>query len=226
MILDAPDPSTSQINRFYTAEFLAEVKKILSPGGVLSFALGHYENYVSPELARMLASEHRTLRESFAHVLMIPGGRIYFVASDGPLNLGIASVLENRRISTRLVKRPYLDATLSSDRLADLQRAIRQPASINKDLNPVLYYYYLLHWANQFKVRFGMLEGLFLILLGVYLARLRGASLALFTAGFSGSSLEIVLLLCFQAFSGSLYYQIGIVVSLFMAGLAVGAWQL
>ena len=33
VILDAPDPATTQINRWYTTEFFAEVKRVLAPGG-------------------------------------------------------------------------------------------------------------------------------------------------------------------------------------------------
>ena len=56
IIVDVPEPSTAQLNRFFTVEFFGEVKRALSSNGVVSFSLGHYENYVSPELARMLAS--------------------------------------------------------------------------------------------------------------------------------------------------------------------------
>jgi len=36
-----------------------------------SFALGRYENYVSPELAQLLASAHRSLKQSFANIFGI-----------------------------------------------------------------------------------------------------------------------------------------------------------
>ena len=32
-IIDVPAPATAQLNRFYTAEFLAEVKRCAGPGG-------------------------------------------------------------------------------------------------------------------------------------------------------------------------------------------------
>ena len=225
VIVDVPDPSTSQLNRYYTAEFYAEVRRILTPGGVLAFALGHYENYVSPELARLLASAHRTLRQSFAQVRMIPGGRVFFLASDGPLFLDIAARLEQRGLVTRLVNRHYLDAMLAPDRLADLDRAVAQPADINTDFSPALYYYYLRHWLSQFTVRTGFLGGVLLVLLAAYLLRLRAVPRVIFAAGFAAAALEVVLLLGFQVLYGSLYRQVGLVVTAFMAGLAVGAWR-
>jgi spermidine synthase len=225
VIIDLPDPSTSQLNRYYTAGFYAEVRRVLAPGGVLSFALGHYENYVSPELAQVLASAHRTLRQSFAEVRMIPGGRVYFLASDGPLTLDIAARLEQRGLATRLVNRHYLDAMLAPDRRADLDRAVAQPAKINTDFAPALYYYHLRHWLSQFTERASLLGGILLVLLTAYLCRLRAVPRVVFAAGFAAMAIEIVLLLAFQALYGSLYQQVGLVVTVFMAGLAVGAWQ-
>ena len=133
VIIDLPDPSTAQLNRYYTAGFYAEVRRILSLGGVVSFALGRYENYVSPELAQLLASAHRTLRQSFAEVRMIPGGRVYFLASDGPLFDNIAERIEQQGIKTKLMNRHYLDAMLTADRMMDLQHAIAQPAALSEN---------------------------------------------------------------------------------------------
>jgi spermidine synthase len=228
VIVDLPDPSTSQLNRFYTAEFFGAVRRVLAPGGVFAFGLGHYENYVSPELARLLASARGPLAEIFPHVLLIPGGRVFFLASDGPLSLDIAARLEQRGLQPRLVNRHYLDAMLAPDRLADLDRAVARPAAPNTDFSPALYYYHLRHWLSQFAARSGvpygsMLGGVLAVLLAAYLARLRAAPRIIFAAGFAASALEIVLLLAFQVLYGSLYQQVGLVVTVFMAGLAAGA---
>jgi len=224
VIVAVPDPSTSQLNRFYTAEFFAEVKRALAPGGVVAFGLGRYENYVSPELAQMLASAHRTLRESFANVRMIPGGRVFFLASDGPLHFDIAARLEQHGLTTQLVNRHYLDAMLAPDRLADLDRAVAQPAEANTDFNPTLYYYHLRYWLSQFAFHGGLLGGGLLILLAAYLWRLPAVPRVVFASGFAASALEVVLLLGYQTLYGSLYRQVGLVVTVFMAGLAAGAW--
>ncbi len=225
VLLDLPDPSTFQLNRFYTAEFFASVKRILTPGGVLGFGLGRYENYVSPELARLLASAQRTARSVFAQVRMIPGGRVYFLAADGPLDLDIAARLEQRGLATQFVNRHYLAAALTGDRLADLDRAVAQPAELNTDFNPVLYYYSLRHWLSQFALPSGLLGAALVVALAVYLVRLPAVPRVLFASGFAASALEVVLLLGFQMFYGSLYQQVGLVVTVFMAGLAIGAWR-
>ena len=223
VILALPDPSTAQLNRFFTVEFFSGVKRVLADGGVLSFALGRYENYVSPELARLLASAHRSLKQSFANILVLPGGRVFFLASDGPLHGDIAVRIAAQGIPTKLVNRYYLDAMLTADRMADIQRAVSQPAALNRDFSPMLYFYHLRHWMSQFTLSFGALQAVLLLLLLVYLIRLRGPALALFASGFAGSALEVVLLLAFQVLCGSVYHQVGVIVTVFMAGLAVGA---
>jgi spermidine synthase len=223
VIVDVPEPSTAQLNRFFTVEFLAQVKRVLSSGGVLSFSLGHYENYVSPDLARMLASAGRSVKQTFPNILVIPGGKVFFLASDGPLYGNIAERIEQQGIKTKLMTRHYLDAMLAADRMIDMQHAIEQPAALNRDFNPVLYFYHLRHWMSQFNTGFGVLQVLLLALLCVYLVRLRGTAFVLFASGFAGTTLEIVLLLAFQVLCGSVYHQLGIIVTVFMAGLALGA---
>jgi spermidine synthase len=222
-IIDVPAPATAQLNRFYTAEFLGEVKRVLARDGVVGFSLGKYENYVSPELARMLSSACLSLRDSFHSVLAIPGSRVFFLASDGPLFADIARRLEQRQIKTKLVNRHYLEGMLTADRMADLAGATAQPAAMNRDFSPILYYYHLRHWMSQFNFQFGVMQAGLLVLLGFYLVRLRGSAIVLFASGFAASALEVVLLLAFQVLCGSVYHQVGVIVTVFMAGLAVGA---
>jgi spermidine synthase len=224
VIVDLPDPSTSQLNRYYTSGFFAEARRALRPGGVLAFGLGHYENFVGPELARLLASADRTLGGAFRNVVMIPGGRVFFLASDGPLAPDIAGRLESAGVRPRLVNRHYLEATLSPDRMADIGRAAARPAALNTDQNPVLYYLELRRWLSQFGGLSAALGIVLALALAAYLAALGPVSRVIFAAGFAASGLEIVLLLGFQMLYGSVYRQVGLVVTVFMAGLALGSW--
>jgi len=135
----------------------------------------------------------------------------------------IAARLEQRGISTQFVKRAYLDAMLSPDRLADMERAVAQPAQVNTDFRPVLYFHHLQHWLSQFAAPVGAVAAVLGAMLLVYVVRLPGASLVVFGSGFAASALEMVLLLLFQVLCGSLYQQLGVVVTVFMVGLVLGA---
>lgn len=224
VIVDLPDPSTSELNRYYTAQFFAEAHRALAPGGVLAFGLGHYENFVGPELARMLSSAHRTLAGVFRNVLMIPGGRVYFLASDGPLNQDISGLIESAGVRTRIVNRHYLAAVLAPDRMADLERTVAMPAAANTDQSPVLYYYETRRWMSQFGRLNAALGAALALALAAYLVRIGTGQRVIFAAGFAASGIEIVLLIGYQVLYGSVYRQVGLVVTVFMAGLAAGAW--
>ncbi len=224
ILIALPDPTTFQLNRYYTAEFLLEAKRALRPGGVLALAVGSYENYVSPELRSLLASMRRTLETVFFHVTAIPGGRVYFLASEGAVDrTGIAAALERRTITPKLVNRHYLDAMLAPDRLADIDRATAEEAPVNHDLRPVLCYFRMRHWLSQFTFSTQAFSTVLAVLLIASLIFFRGSSRLIFGAGFAASTLEVVLLVVFQAYYGSVYQQVGLIVASFMAGLTAGA---
>jgi len=224
ILVNVPSPTTSQLNRYYTREFFAEAKRALAPGGVLAVSLGRYENYVPPELARLFSVLDRTLKTSFARVLLIPGGRTYFLASDGEVTLEMAERLEERHVETLAFNKYYLRETLRPGRMENLESALDPRAPVNADFNPVLYYFHLLYWGLQFGTRFGLLAGGLCLLTVVFLWRIRAVPFAIFSAGFSASGLEVVLFLGFQVLHGSLYYQLGLLTAAFMVGLALGSW--
>jgi spermidine synthase len=223
VIVDAPDPSTSQINRLYTREFFDQVHRVLAPDGVLSISLGGYEGYISKELARLIAVADRTLAQVYKNVLILPGARNFFLASDGRLTAAVVDRIEQAGIPTRLVNRSYLNAMLTPDRMADVRRALSDQAPINEDFNPILYFYHLRYWISQFTLRFGFFEAGLVVLLIIYLARLRPAPLAIFSGGFAASALEVVLLLGFQILHGCVYHQVGLIITMFMLGLGIGS---
>jgi spermidine synthase len=224
VIMDMPDPQTAQLNRFFTREFFSEVKRALAADGVFSLSLGQYANFIGPEQSRLLSSLNATLKEVFPRSLIIPGGRFYFLVSTGPLYEDLASRLETAGVSTRFVNWHYLAATLQADRIAEVQRVAGQPARVNRDFHPVLYFYHQLFWLSQFGSRTSVFAIGLAGLVVVWWSRAGPAPIALFAAGFAASSLEIVLLLGFQIICGSLYFQLGLVVTIFMGGLALGAW--
>jgi len=223
VIADLPDPSTSQINRFYTIEFFRQVKRILEPSGVFSFTLGRYENYVSEELGSLIAIAHRTLQEAFENVELLPTGEITFLASDGEITTDIAARLEQRGIPTQFVNRYYLQAVMTPDRFADIQRMLSRESQINRDFAPILYYHHLRYWLSKFEFRFAIPAVVLAGVLAMYVIRLRPVPMAIFTTGFTGSGLVVVLVLALQIVSGSVYHKVGMIVTVFMGGLALGS---
>ncbi len=223
VIVNVPDPSTSQLNRFYTAEFFAQAQRALGPRGVLCISAGRYRNYLSKELSELIGTAHRTLGTVFDNRLIVPGGRTFLLASDGQLNMDIAERLKAAGVRNAYVNANYLPGVISKQRIADVNRAIDPDGPINTDLHPIGYYQHLKYWLSRFRFSAGVMEAFLLVLLAVYVIRLRAVPLAVFTTGLAAASLEIVLLLGFQVLLGSLYHNIGLIVTMFMLGLSLGS---
>lgn len=240
VILDLPEPSTGALNRFYTVEFFAEVRAVLTPGGVFSLGLPSAENYWSPELARRNGSVYWSLREVFPEVLVLPGEHTFFLASDRPLPTDPAVLtgrMAERGIEARWVTPAYVEYVLTTDRFSQVQAELLEMADVrrNRDRWPVCYYYDLALWLSRFypglRPLFEQARPVSLIWTAMGLAVLAGLArwrkraipFAVAVVGLTEMGLEMVVLLSFQVAHGTLYGRVSLVVTGFMAGLAGGA---
>ena len=231
-MVNLPAPSTLQLNRYYTLEFLTEIKKKLSPGGVIAYSLPTGSDYVSKDAGRLNSILFQTLKHRFNHVLIIPLQRNYFLASDSALDIDIPALVQLRRIETVYVNQYYLDARQLRERAAYIAENISPTTltgsttlsgCINRDFYPVATFYQNLWWLGYFTVNpLWILVG-FLIILVFLLAGLNSVSAGLFTGGFTLASTEIILIFSLQVIWGYLFQAIGVIIMIFMIGLAVGA---
>jgi spermidine synthase len=241
VVLDLPPPSTGALNRFYTRQFFAEVRAILTPGGVFALGLPSAENYWSPELARRNASIYDTLRFVFPDVVTLASGdHLFFLASPDYLQVDPVTMTQRltaRGIATRQVTPAYLDYILSNDRLSGDQTRMATAGAVhlNEDLAPICYYYDLALWLSRFYPglrglfeRAGLLSLAWLIppLVGaVLLARWRrhwAVPIAIGGVGLAQMMLEVAILFAFQTVHGTVYAGVSLIVAAFMAGLAMG----
>ncbi|MBD3427280.1 MAG: hypothetical protein GF409_08710 [Candidatus Omnitrophica bacterium] len=249
VIISLGDPYTAQINRFYTVEFFSELKNILSPNGVCGFALTSSENYISSELKQYLRSIYLSAKKVFSNVLVIPGDTAYFLLRDKkPLTHDtdiLTRTMDKWGIETAYFRDYYLQFKLSDERTEYMREAVQQDgrARLNRDFRPVSYYYATVFWGTQFEMPFfrhllrsirtenvwlaavlfcaGVL--IFGLLSGDRLAK-RGALLAIMTTGFAEIIFQITVILSFQVVYGYVFYKLGIIITSFMIGLALGGW--
>lgn len=223
-IVNVPDPSTAQINRYYTVEFFGELKRSLAQDAVVSLSLLESVDYMGVEARHLTSVICRTLNSQFKHVLILPGLRNHLLASDEDLTTDVAKTIAQRSIPTIFVNENYVDDQLLGKRSSEIMTSLDATAQPNYDFTPVAYFAQLQYWLSYFGLKPWLPAALIGILLLVVLLRLNPVSLGMFTGGFAASSVEIIILIAFQVIYGYVYQATGIIIAIFMAGLAAGSF--
>jgi spermidine synthase len=249
ILVDMPEPSSGETNRFYTREFFAQCAARLHPGGIVALRLPTAENLWTPQTTRRTASVYHALASVFPEVLTLPGAMTVMTASTAPLPRSpkiLTDRLRERGLQTRLVSPPYIRYLFMNDRFADVGKRLKEAAvPANTDIRPVCYPFAVMSWLTRFFPKLALAElpgfgtegkgfgkigwgvglgiGLALLFLGSRLRPNWQRGLLAAVAGFLGIVSEAVLILAYQAKEGVLYQDIGLLLAAFMAGLALGA---
>ncbi len=247
IILNLPPPHTVLINRYYTQEFFAEVYTHLNQGGLLSFSLPSQPNYLSEEQIMFFISLKKTLKKVFPEVLITPGETAFFLAARNKGTLTsdweiMLKRLQKRSIMTQFFREYYFFSEFSHFRFQDMdtQLKVKVKASINRDFYPISYFYNTILFSTQFKYNFkGFLKKLnftniffvFFILYIIFLfpiyTRVQAYTYRLIaviaSTGFAEISFQIITLLSFQIFYGSVFWKMSLIFTSFMSGLIFGS---
>jgi len=153
IILNVPDPSTANLNRFYTLEFFKEVKDKLNDGGVLVTGISSSVNYLGGEVGMYTSSLYHTLKVLFPFIVITPGTENYFFVTSKPQVISSDSEVLAERFSKRNIHSHYFSpfqfaALFPEDRVDLLKRALEEKGThqINTDSLPITYYYNLVLW--------------------------------------------------------------------------------
>lgn len=222
-LISLPDPETAQINRFYTIEFFRELKGKLNNGAVVSLGITSSADYLSDEARRVRSIIYATLQSAFKNVLIVPGMKDYFLASDGQLDIQIGRMIGEKGIVNAYVNQYYLDDQLLQQRSNYILNTLDRKSAVNRDFEPISYYRQLLYWLSYFQISYWVPAAVCALLLAALAMKLNAVSFGIFTGGFAASSIEILLLISFQIVYGYVYLVTGIILTIFMAGLAVGS---
>jgi spermidine synthase len=222
IILDLPEPDTFQINRFYTSEFFARIKRILEKDGIFSFSLIANPNYLSDVRVKKLSSIFNTLKKHFYTVLLIPGEEIYFLASDKILSADVPLKLRNKSITTSYINGFYY-GNVTKERIALLNESINSNEFINTDFQPRVINIMFNEWFKKYGTSpYWFLVSLFGLLV-CYIFFIRKEEYVLFSTGFVSMGVEMLVLFSFQILYGYIYLKIGAVITSFLLGLLPGA---
>ncbi len=245
ILINMPEPTSAQTNRFYTKEFFSECSMNLAPKGIAAFKIQSSENLWTSALQNRNSSIYNALKISFKNIIVLPGTRNIFIASNDSLT-GDTKVLidrfNSRQVSAKLVSPPYISYIYSNDRFAEIQNILSTNGTeANSDFKPACYGLTISIWLSKFFPQLNSSTGVFssaakslmliaiaavLILLiylkGKYVKAKRAA--LVFGAGFIGMVMETLLLILYQTKNGILYRDIGALLMMFMLGLSLGAF--
>ena len=254
IIVNLPDPQTAMINRFYTTEFYQSVKKILNISGILAFSTTSSENVMSEEQILFLNCLYQTMAQSFTEIVLIPGNSIHFIGCLSPEILThdsnlLVQRLHQRNLPTVYMREYYIPFRMTTDRMDYVIEKVttNPPGIINRDFRPIGYFYSIILWLTYFNtdlhailnflnranIYILMIVSLLIICPFITLTHFSAKKhqsakpivlLAIMAIGFTAISLEILIILGFQAIYGYAYYQLALIMSGFMIGLTLGSW--
>lgn len=248
--INAPNPYTLQLNRFYTVEFFKAIKKRLTSNGILSFSVPSSENAIGPELASYLNILKNTVEHIFETTILLPGETTRFIASSHSDYISSdANVLAKRiikkQISTDYIRDYYLQFQLSPERIANFNKQLKnkQHTQLNKDYNPIAYYFDVMLWATYFstpfkkifimlsKIPFTWILSIFIVgticffAIGKWRKDQHSPGVyAIYIVGFTEISIEFIYILVFQIYRGYAFHQIALIIAFYMTGLATGSF--
>jgi spermidine synthase len=244
ILIGMPEPASGQANRFYTQEFFRQCYSKLNSPGIAAFRLQSSENLWTHQLARKMVSIYKAARSVFPDVMFLPGSTNVVIASTDRLARDPsipAARLGERGIQTRFISKSYIRYLYTNNRFQEIARTLESGiAPINTDVRPICYQYAIMAWLSKFYPSSTLWDFSFpelnrsryviglmgLGLVALLLKRARWAwrrTILAGMAGFAGMVLETILILHFQTKHGILFQDIGILLTGFMAGLAIGA---
>jgi len=154
IIVEAPDPSTIALNRFYTVEFYRAISRILAPYGFLYTSIQSSEE-LQGEAGNLAASVFKSLCSVFPRVLAGYGTRNRFLAGNkySPMTFDGKTLCERWR--TAGVKAKYFrpEYFLNADEISPektsfvKQRLLALATPANTALRPVSSFYNLSLWS-------------------------------------------------------------------------------
>lgn len=249
IVVAMPEPVSGQTSRFYTREFFSECAGRLNPGGVVGIRLPVHEGYLAPAARVRAASVTQALAAAFRFVDILPASTAVAVASNVPLPdpEEVVRRMTVRHLQAKLVTPAYVRYLYASDRREALRTSLAEArVPINRDGHPVAYLHAAIGWLSRFVPALigadaGVLArprqwhpawhwGLLVSFVALWLLarrhRTTRRAALVGAAGFSGMAIQTIVLLHYQSVSGALFEDLGLLVTAFMVGSALGAWAL
>jgi spermidine synthase len=97
VFIDVPDPSSLNLNRFYTGDFFELIKSRMSAeSSVAAITLSSGTNFMTPDIEELNATVYHTFSRSFPNVILIPSIKNIFIGSSSDFISNDVEILSSR----------------------------------------------------------------------------------------------------------------------------------
>jgi len=236
ILLNTPEPSTANINRFYTVEFFREARAVLKKNGLLYLSLPTSSGYIGRSMQMANGSVYTTLKEVFPYVVNSSEEYGIIAGSMSPIEIDpdvLVRRFEGRDVTTEFF-RDYILRDAFSPLKVDMVRArLGKVRDINSDKHPVSYLYNLILWSHIQGggwLRFMLhkypvfIFSIILILFMLLSMRREPVFYTIFSTGFLTMAFTLTAILIYQSYYGYIYEAIGMLTGTFMLGSASGSF--
>ena len=243
-------PQSLQTNRLFSSDFFFLAKERMNPNSILALTLPGSLTYISPELRDLNGCILDTLKNIYHHVRVIPGDVNLYLASDSDFlekmsPSQISRRFRERKIQASLITGPYIEYRLNERWLKWFWQSMEgRKVQINSDFHPLGVFFNLSYWNSLFSP---YLTGVFkwyqknslslsigkIILITIILAAIfikkphlsrHSITYSIFATGLTGMVFSLATIFAFQTLFGYLYHQIGLLIAIFMLGIASGSF--
>lgn len=223
VLINLPDPDNIMLNRYFTANFFEELKQRLKPNSIISISLSSTSEYMNREMIELHSSIFSTLKLLFENVIIIPGQRDYFLASDKNLTHMVSRFYDAKNITNAYVNPYYIDEDILTDKIDQIEKISSEKIIINYDFDPIVFQIQFIRWIDNLNLSSYILALILIIILIFVLPRFHFVNFGIFSTGFSISSLQLILIFAFQTMFGYVYYMMGVFFTLFLLGTLIGS---
>ncbi|RLD82864.1 MAG: hypothetical protein DRJ10_04585, partial [Bacteroidetes bacterium] len=223
ILINIPEPTTTETNRYFTLEFMKLLKNHLTKNGILRTQLPSSANYLSQEAEETHSILYSTMNAIFKNILILPGERDYFLASNADIDLNIVQKIDERLIKNEYISY-YLDDFSIKQRSDLIIDKIDKSTNINRDFKPISYLIQIKSQLSRFKTNYWILAIALSFVLIFIIRNMNLINFSMFTGGFASLTGELLVLFSFQIIYGNIYGVLSFIIMIFMFGLAIGAW--
>lgn len=239
ILMNIAAPASVALNRYFSQDFFALIKKNLTQKGVFAFFVPSQRDILSPRYVQFNSCVINTVDSVFKQRFVVPSDSMIILASEMASfsEAGLLSRFESRKPPTEYFTFYHLADLLDAGRRGYVNAMIERSVPVNTDDRPLGFFYYTLLQEAKFYPRLWLApENLqryswffFLAFMGfwVFLMAGRPAFRVSFQAalcGFASISLTSIIIMLFQIFSGALFWKVGIIIGVCMLGLAISAF--